>query len=156
MRARSMAGVEHLVSLVEGTAREDVGFAATGASVVAPRLVLASAAESPMAGGVYLTEGAPGRWSKKILSHLPNIEVEKLDQGARVQVHTRHTMEEFDHYIVKHILLDKDFAFVDEKVFHPLTDKEPVSEFDVGGYSGRIHVLSVCNLHDTWLNMAEV
>jgi superoxide reductase len=132
------------------------GFAATGAGVVAPRAVLASAAESPMAGSVYFTEDAPGRWSNKVLSHLPNIEVETQQQTAKIRVLTRHTMEEFDHYIVKHILLDKDFAFVDEKMFHPLKDKEPLSEFDIGGYRGRIHVLSVCNQHDTWLNMAEV
>ena len=132
------------------------GFAAIGTTMVAPRIVLASAAESPMAGGVYFTEDAPGRWGKKVLSHLPNIEIEKQDQVSKVRVLTRHTMEEFDHYIVKHIVLDKDFAFLDENQFDPMKDKEPLSEFDLGGYSGRIHVLSVCNQHDTWLNIAEV
>ena len=58
------------------------GFAAIGTTVVAPRIVLASAVESPMAGGVYHTEDAPGRWSKKVLSHLPNVEVEKQQQVA--------------------------------------------------------------------------
>ena len=132
------------------------GFAAIGTTVVAPRIVLASAAESPMAGGVYYTEDAPGRWSKKVLSHLPNVEVEKQQQAATVRVLTRHTMEEYDHYIVKHIVLDQDFGFIAENMFNPLQDKEPLSEFDLGDYSGRIHVLSVCNQHDTWLNMAEV
>ena len=65
-------------------------------------------------------------------------------------------MEEYDHYIVKHIVLDKDFRFVDEKRFDPLQDKEPLSEFALGEYSGQIYVLSVCNQHDTWLNFAEV
>jgi len=128
--------------------------AGVGAGVVAPRLVLASAAESSMAGGLYFTADAPGRWSQKVLSHLPNIEVDK--QAARVRVLTRHTMEEYDHYIVKHIVLDENFGFVAEKMFNPLQDKEPVSEFDLADYRGRIHVLSVCNQHDTWLNIAEV
>jgi superoxide reductase len=132
------------------------GFAAIGTTVVAPRIVLASAAESPMAGGVYYTEDAPGRWSKKVLSHLPNIEVEKQEQAARVRVLTRHTVEDYDHYIVKHIVLDQDFGFIAENMFNPLQDKEPLSEFNLGDYSGRIHVLSVCNRHDTWLNIAEV
>ena len=130
--------------------------AGVGTGVVAPRLVLASAAESSMAGGLYFTADAPGRWSKKVLSHLPNIEVDKQEQVAWIRVLTRHTMEEYDHYIVKHIVLDKDFGFVAEKMFNPLQDKEPLSEFELGAYRGRIHVLSVCNQHDTWLNIAEV
>ena len=130
--------------------------AGVGTGVVAPRLVLASAAESPMAGGLYYTAEAPGRWSKKVLSHLPNIEVDRQEQAARLRVLTRHTMEEYDHYIVKHIVLDKDFGFVAEKMFNPLQDKEPLSEYDLGDYRGPVHVLSVCNQHDTWLNMVEV
>jgi superoxide reductase len=133
-----------------------LGFAGIGTTMVAPRIVLASAAESPMAGGVYYTEDAPGRWSKKVLSHLPNIEIEKQPEAATVRVLTRHTMEEYDHYIVKHIVLDKDFGFIAENMFNPLQDKEPLSEFSLGAYRGRIHVLSVCNQHDTWLNIAEV
>ena len=132
------------------------GFAGIATTMVAPRIVLASAAESSMAGGVYHTADAPGRWSKKVLSHLPNIEVEKQQHAAVVRVLTRHTMEEYDHYIVKHIVLNQDFGFVAENMFNPLEDKEPLSEFDLGEYRGRIHVLSVCNQHDTWLNIAEV
>ena len=132
------------------------GLAGIGTAMVAPRSVLASAAESSMAGGVYYTADAPGRWSNKVLSHLPNIEIEKQQQAATVRVLTRHTMEQYDHYIVKHIVLDKDFRFVAEKMFNPLQDKEPLSEFALGEYSGRIHVLSVCNRHDTWMNIAEV
>ena len=133
-----------------------LGLAGIGTTVVAPRIVLASAADSRMAGGVYHTADAPGRWSTKVLSHLPNIEVDKQPQANRIRVVTRHTMEKYDHYIIKHIVLDKDFGFVAENMFNPLQDEEPVSEFDLGEYSGRIHVLSVCNQHDTWLNMAEV
>ncbi len=133
-----------------------VGLAGIGGAIVAPKTVLASAADSPMAGGLYYTEDAPGRWSKKVLSHLPNIEVDKQEEGTVIRVLTRHTMEEYDHYIVKHIVLDKDFRFVDENMFNPMQDKEPLSEFSLGGYIGPVHVLSVCNQHDTWLNVVEI
>jgi len=132
------------------------GMAGVGGAVVAPTLAFAGAAESPMAGGVYHTADAPGRWSKKVLSHLPNIKVAKQEQGTTIQVLTRHTFEEYDHYIIKHMVLDKDFGFVAENFFNPLKDKEPLSEFSLGSYQGTIYVLSVCNVHDTWMNVAEV
>ncbi|MCG6865385.1 MAG: hypothetical protein LJE58_08135 [Thiogranum sp.] len=132
------------------------GIAGIGGTVVTPGLVLAGAAESPMAGGVYHTADAPGRWSKKVLSHLPNIEVAKQAQATTVEVFTRHTIEGYQHYIVKHMVLDKDFQFVDEHMFDPLKEKEARSQFSLGEYSGTIYVLSVCNQHDTWLNVAEV
>jgi superoxide reductase len=131
------------------------GIAGVGGAALAPKLALAGASESPMAGGVYYTAEAPGRWSKKVLSHEPQIEVAKQEQGATVRVQTRHTQEEYDHYIIKHVVLDKDFNFIAEKLFNPL-EEEPLSEFALGDYSGRIYVLSVCNRHDTWLNSAEV
>jgi len=132
------------------------GFAGMGGLVVAPRLVLAGAADSPMAGGVYHTADAPGRWSKKVLSHLPNIEVAKQADATTLQVFTRHTIEGYQHYIVKHMVLDKDFRFVAEYMFDPLKEKEARSEFSLAGYTGPIYVLSVCNQHDTWLNVAEI
>jgi superoxide reductase len=132
------------------------GITGLGGLVVAPRLVLAGAADSPMAGGVYHTAEAPGRWSKKVLSHLPNIEVAKQAQAATVEVFTRHPIEGYEHYIVKHMVLDKDFQFVAEHMFDPLKEQEARSQFSLGDYSGMIYVLSVCNQHDTWLNVAEV
>ncbi|MGW8309562.1 MAG: desulfoferrodoxin family protein [Thiogranum sp.] len=132
------------------------GIAGVGGAALAPKLALAGVSDSPMAGGVYYTAEAPGRWSKKVLSHLPQIEVAKQEQSTTVRVLTRHTMEKCDHYIVKHVVLDKDFTFVAEKRFKPLEDEEPLSEFVLGEYSGRIYVLSVCNQHDTWLNSADV
>jgi superoxide reductase len=133
-----------------------LGLVGVGSSIVAPKIVLGGVAKQQMAGGVYHTAGAPGRWDKKVSSHLPNIEVQKQGDGAIVKVLTRHTMEKYEHYIVKHMLLDKDFQFVEEKMFDPLNDKEPASEFVLENYSGAIHVLSVCNIHDTWMNVAEV
>lgn len=122
--------------------------AATG--IIAPTTVLAST--DSMAGGVYYTKDAPGRWSKKIEGHLPIIEV----SGSKIQVITSHEMKGFEHYITKHTVLNDKFEFMTEKMFDPMKDKAPISQFDLNGYSGRIHVLSVCNKHDTWLNIAEV
>lgn len=121
---------------------------ATG--IVAPTEVLACPAS--MAGGVYYTKDAPGRWSKKVASHLPAIEV----SGKAIQVTTSHGFTGYEHYIIKHIVLDDKFRFISERMFDPMKDKGPVSQFDLGDYRGRIHVLSVCNKHDTWLNTAEI
>lgn len=33
---------------------------------------------------------------------------------------------------------------------------EPASEFVLEQYSGPVYVLSTCNQHDSWLNMAEI
>ena len=134
-----------------------LGFAGIGSTFVAPGLVLAFAGEQQsMAGGVYYTADAPGRWSKKVQSHLPNIELEKGQDGTKIRVQTRHTFDGYDHYIIKHVVLDKDFTFIAENMFNPLKDKEPVSEFSLEKYSGPVYVLSVCNKHDTWMNATEV
>lgn len=118
--------------------------------IITPKMAIAST--SSMAGGVYYTKDAPGRWSEKVGGHLPLIEV----SGKNIQVTTPHGMNGYEHYIVKHIVLNDQYKFIDEKMFNPMVDKAPISQFSLGDYSGRIHVLSVCNKHDTWLNMAEV
>ncbi len=122
----------------------------TGA-IIAPTDVLASMTSS-MAGGVYYTREAPGRWHKKVAAHLPIIEV----SGRSVQTITPHEMKGYEHYIVKHVLLDHEFKFIAENMFDPMKDQAAVSAFNLGGYRGRIHVLSLCNKHDNWLSVAEV
>ena len=122
--------------------------------IIAPEIVLAGS--SSMAGGVYYTKEAPGRWSKKVAGHLPNIEVLKGDKGVSIKVVTSHGMDDYQHYIVKHIVLDKDFKFIAEKMFDPTKDKVAISEFSLGNYKGAVNVLSVCNKHDSWLNSAVV
>jgi superoxide reductase len=124
------------------------------AGVIAPQSVLAN--PPGMAGGVYYTKDAPGRWSKKVGGHLPNIEVAKGAEGTRIQVVTSHEMRGCEHYIVKHVVLDQNYAFLMENLFDPMKTKAPVSEFDLGKYTGRIHVLSMCNIHDLWMNVADV
>ena len=108
---------------------------------------------SPMAGGLYYTKENPGRWAKKVGGHLPAVEVMG---GGKVKVVTGHAMKAHAHYIVKHMVLDKDFNFITENMFDLTKDKAAVSSFDLGGYKGKIHVLSVCNKHDTWMNTATV
>ncbi|MBY5979659.1 desulfoferrodoxin family protein [Ferrimonas balearica] len=131
-----------------------LGLVGAAATLVAPRQVLAGVEGSPMAGGVYYTQDAPGRWSKKVAGHLPVIEV---DKGAgKVKVITGHEMKGYEHYIVKHTLLDGNFQFIEERLFDPMKDAAPITEFALTNYSGPIYALSMCNLHDVWLNMAEV
>lgn len=126
--------------------------AATG--IIMPTAVLASA--SSMAGGVYYTRESAGRWSKKVGGHLPNITISKSSLDKTIEVVTSHGMSGYEHYIIKHVVLNDKFEFIAEKMFDPLKDKAPISQFSLGSYSGRIHVLSVCNKHDTWLNVADV
>ncbi|MEE8496694.1 MAG: hypothetical protein V3S21_09480 [Xanthomonadales bacterium] len=126
----------------------------SAAGIIAPTAVLAGSAS--MAGGLYYTKDAPGRWSKKVDGHLPNIEVSQGNGGISIKVVTLHGMTGYEHYIIKHVVLNQNFEFVEENMFDPMIDKAPVSEFFLGTYSGRIHVLSVCNKHDTWLNLADV
>ncbi len=135
-----------------------MGMTGVGAGIVAPQLVLASASASQAtpAGGIYFTKDAPGRWSKKISGHLPHIEIQKVDTNAVIEVTTGHEMKGFEHYIVKHVLLDKDFQFLKEHMFNPNKDLQAISKFTLNNYNGPIHVLSVCNKHDTWLNLAEI
>ena len=120
------------------------------AGIIAPTSVLASS--SNMAGGVYYTKDAPGRWSKKVGGHLPTIEVSE----KKIQVTTSHGMTGYEHYIIKHTILNDKFEFITENMFDPMKDKAPISQFDLGDYAGRIHVLSACNKHDTWLNIADI
>lgn len=131
------------------------------AGLVAPRMVLGGSLghtlQGKMAGGLYYTKDAPGRWSKKIAPHLPIIEKAASADGVQIQVVSGHPMTpDYKHYIVKHMLLDGDFRFITEKVFNPVTDKQALSKFELKSYSGPLYAVSVCNLHDAWLDVIEV
>lgn len=65
-------------------------------------------------------------------------------------------MNGFEHYIVKHVLLDKNYQFLDEHFFNPTIDKIAQSTFNLPNYSGTLHVLSLCNKHDLWLTTVEL
>jgi len=131
------------------------------ASLLAPKLTPGleggQALNSPMAGGLFYTKDAAGRWSKKVASHIPNLELQRASDGKiDIQVVTRHDFDGYNHYIVKHALLDKDFQFMMEHMFDPTKDKYPESVFTLEAYSGPLYAVSVCNKHDTWINVLLV
>ena len=130
------------------------GLLAGAAGLVTTRMAHAepAAAQADRAGGVYLTEENPGRWRRKINSHLPLIEATTVGQKTEVLVTTRHAFTGYRHYIIKHVLLDEYYRFLDEHFFDPETDDKAVSRFQLEEiYQGVVHALSVCNRHDVWL-----
>jgi len=131
--------------------------AGVSAGVVAPVMALAkSDLQVKAASDIYYTKDNPGRWSGKVATHLPDIKIEKTGAKITVNVTTAHEMKAYEHYIVKHVLLDQNYKFMDEKLFDPTKDKAAISQFTLQGYSGPIYVLSMCNKHDLWLNGSEV
>lgn len=78
------------------------------------------------------------------------------DGSVTVKVTTDHAMSGYKHHIIKHQLLDRDYRFLGETMFHPDED-EPVSEYRLpDGYKGKVYALSMCNKHDPWLTGMEV
>lgn len=128
---------------------------ATG--LIAPAMAEAKCAAAPaVTADIYYTRESAGRWSGKMATHLPAIETAKADGKVTVKVTTPHEMKGYEHYIVKHVLLDHKHQFLAEHMFNPLEDKAPVSTFTLDNYSGTLYALSMCNKHDLWLNSAEV
>ena len=129
--------------------------------IIAPKSVLAtnieSALKSKLAGGVFNTEDALGRWNKGVASHhLANIEKQASGGAVKLHVASAHPMVGLDHFIVKHELLNQDLQFMQEHVYKPTVDKTPETTFDLGNYRGVVYVMTVCNVHDLWMNMIEV
>lgn len=110
----------------------------------------ASAATAPYTNIVY-TAANPGKWDKKVGSHLPSITVE----GSKVTLFTKHALAA-KHFIVRHTLVLEDGTVVGAKVFNP-TDAEARSSYELpAGYKGKVFGTSFCNLHDFWVNEATV
>ena len=81
----------------------------------------------------------------------------KRDNGKiSVQVTTAHGMESYQHYIVKHVLLDQDYNFLNERMFDPMKDKVAASTFMLENYKGTVYALSMCNKHDVWMSSFEI
>jgi superoxide reductase len=127
-----------------------------GATVFAPGLVLAKNVPSSPVSDIYYTKESPGRWKDKVAGHLPSIGIEKSGNKITIKVVTSHEMKGFEHYIVKHVLLDQNYKFIDEHMFNPDKDKSAISTFTLNNYSGALYALSMCNKHDLWLNSATV
>lgn len=132
------------------------------AGVAAARAVGADAAPivmvgGPMAGSLYFTRDAPGVWLSDVERHLPEIRVEPAPgDTTSVTLRTPHPMEGCRHYILKHKLLDSSFRLLSQKTFDP-EGGPPVSRHALpAGYRGPIYAVSVCNLHDLWIEGAMI
>lgn len=124
--------------------------------IIAPQALAETEKHTIIAGDIYYTKASPGRWSGKVATHLPTIEAVKENGKTIVKVVTPHEMKGYEHYIVKHVLLDNNYKYIAEHMFNPLEDKVPLSTFTLENYSGVIHALSMCNKHDLWLNTADI
>ena len=105
----------------------------------------------PLAGSFYYTKKKPGNRNNLVQSHSPILEINE----NTLSVFTPHEMKGYDHYIIKHIVLDSRFNIISEKVFDPATDT-PISKHNIMGYKDKLYVLSVCNHHDTWLDFIKI
>lgn len=127
-----------------------------GSLVAASALVVssanfASASTSKAYTNVIYTKENPGKWGKKVGSHLPSVTVE----GSKVTLFTKHGMS-VKHFIVRHTLVLEDGTVVGAKVFQG-TDKEARSSYELpAGYKGKVFATSFCNLHDFWVNETTV
>lgn len=130
--------------------------AGLGATLFTPTQALAKNVNPAPVSDLYYTKDSPGRWKDKIAGHLPSIGIEKSGDKITIKIVTSHEMKAYEHYIVKHVLLDKNYKFIDEHLFNPDKDKSAISTFTLDKYSGTIHALSMCNKHDLWLNSATV
>ena len=134
--------------------------AGSAAGIILPRAVFAAnlgpVLESKLAGGVFYTADEFGRWNEALAEHhLPRLETEKSGGKVRLQATTHHPMNAWEHYIIKHQLLDAKLNFLQEHKYDPRQDK-PQTVFEMGGYRGPVYVMTMCNVHDMWMNMIEV
>jgi superoxide reductase len=132
------------------------GVTGLGASIITPSLVLAKNVNPAPISDIYYTKESPGRWKDKVAGHLPSIGIEKSGTKITIKVITSHEMKAYEHYIVKHVLLDQNYTFIEEHMFNPEKDKAAISTFTLDNYSGPLYALSLCNKHDLWLNSATV
>lgn len=136
------------------------GLAAIGAGLLLSRGTSAGSGVyigGPLAGAVYYTQESPGRWVSVVAEHLPRIDAASGAGGTtNLSVVTEHEMNGYEHYIVKHMLLNNRFQIVGDKRFNPKSDR-PVSLYTLpGGYKGAVYAVSMCNRHDVWLNGAMI
>ena len=105
----------------------------------------------PLAGSFYYTKNKPGNKESEVQSHSPLLEINK----NILSVSTPHEMKGYDHYIIKHIVLDNRFNIISEKVFDP-SKETPISKHNIIGYEDKLYVLSICNNHDTWVDIIKI
>ncbi len=118
---------------------------AVAAGVSAGNITIASAASGALPAGVIYTKENPGKWAKKVKSHLPVVTVD----GGRVTVETKHGMSE-KHFIVRHTIVAADGEVLGEKTFYP-SDEEAKSVFELPAGKKALYATSFCNKHDMWV-----
>ena len=105
----------------------------------------------PLAGSFYYTKNKPGNKESVVQSHAPLLEINE----NILSVSTPHEMKGYDHFIIKHIVLDKRFNIISEKIFDP-SKEIPISKHNIIGYEDKLYVLSICNNHDTWVDIIKI
>jgi len=133
-----------------------LGLISFGAGFFAPLTSLAETARFPATADLIYSQSSQGRWAGKAATHLPTIEINQSDGKITVSVVTAHEMKGYEHYIVKHVLLDKNYAFIAEHMFDPDREKTARSEFTLENYQGTLYALSLCNKHDLWLSSIQI
>ena len=123
---------------------------AVTAGAIAVNIPAALANKSAFTSGLIYTKDNPGKWAKKVTSHLPIVKVE----GNKVTITTDHGMSE-KHYIVRHTIVSDDGEVLGEKTFSP-ADEEAVSVFEVEGNHSVLYATSFCNKHDLWVEQFSV
>ncbi len=118
---------------------------AVAAGVSAGNITIASADSGALPVGVIYTKENPGKWAKKVKSHLPVVTVD----GGRVTVETKHGMSE-KHFIVRHTIVAADGEVLGEKTFYP-SDEEAKSVFELPAGKKALYATSFCNKHDMWV-----
>jgi len=118
---------------------------AAGAS--AGNIAIASADNDMLPKGVIYTKQHPGKWAKKVKSHLPVVTVE----GGRVTVETKHGMSD-KHFIVRHTIVAENGEVLGEKTCYP-SDEEAKSVFELPAGKTALYATSFCNKHDMWVAM---
>ncbi|MCP4267155.1 MAG: twin-arginine translocation signal domain-containing protein [Candidatus Brocadiaceae bacterium] len=129
---------------------------AVAAGLVVSRISPAWADSASLPKGIVYTRENPGKWTKKVKGHVPNVKVE----GNKVTVTTTHGMAD-EHYVVRHTLVSKNGVVLGEKTFKPsdaearsvfeLTDVTPKYAWD----STTLYATSFCNKHDLWVTEFE-
>jgi superoxide reductase len=118
---------------------------AVAAGAMVTKLSLVSASESSFAPGLVYTEDNPGKWAKKVESHLPTVKVD----GSKITITTDHGMSE-KHYIVRHTLVSGEGKVLGARTFS-VGDEEAVSIYKVEGKHPVLYATSFCNKHDLWV-----
>ncbi|MBX2808227.1 MAG: hypothetical protein KTR20_06290 [Cellvibrionaceae bacterium] len=124
----------------------------TGASLAIAKAGAANSQKQPPLlglGSIAYTAEHPGRWAKKVGSHMPQINT--TDKPREVRVITPHEMTP-EHYIVKHMILDANHHFIAETLFRLDQSPAPISSYVIPEAIDQVIAVSVCNKHDAWLS----